>query len=124
ARLRRLDADRTAAALGIAASRASGLMANFGSMTKPYHAGCAAHEGVVAARLAEAGMTSSPDALEHPKGFLNAVSPAGDYDTGATPLGSTWQIVRQGLSIKKYPICFAAHRVVDAMLDLAREHGL
>jgi 2-methylcitrate dehydratase PrpD len=124
ARLRCLDAGRAAAALGIAASRAAGLMANFGSMTKPFHAGCAAHAGVVAARLAGLGMTSAPDALEHPQGFLNAVSPAGEYDAQTTRVGQTWQIVRQGLSIKKYPICFAAHRVVDATLDLARQNGI
>lgn len=124
ARLRRLDAGKTSAALGIAASRAGGLMANFGSMTKPFHAGCAAHSGVIAARLASLGMTSAPDALEHAQGFLNAVSPAGDYDARALRSGETWQIVKQGLSIKKYPICFAAHRVVDATLDLAARHAI
>lgn len=124
ARLRGLDTARTAAALGIAASRASGLMANFGSMTKPFHAGSAAHAGLVAARLAGLGMTSSPDALEHPQGFLSAVSQAGDYDADTLQIGQTWQIVRQGLSIKKYPICFAAHRAVDATLDLVRRHAI
>jgi 2-methylcitrate dehydratase PrpD len=124
ARLRGLDAGRSAAAIGIAASRASGLMANFGSMTKPFHAGCAAHAGVAAARLAALGMTSSPDVLEHPQGFLNAVSPAGDFDARPRRPDAPWQIVKQGLSIKKYPICFAAHRVVDAALDLAREHRI
>lgn len=124
ARLRRLDAPSTSAALGIAASRAGGLMANFGTMTKPFHAGCAAHTGVVAARLAALGMSSAADALEHPQGFLNAVSPAGEFDLSETTAGSTWQIVQQGLSIKKYPICFAAHRTVDAMLDLLRERDI
>jgi len=124
ARLRRLDAAKTGAALGIAASRAGGLMANFGAMTKPFHAGCAAHAGVVAARLAALGMTSAGDAIEHSQGFLNAVSPAGAYHLRETETGQTWQIVRQGLSIKKYPICFAAHRAVDATLDVARQHGM
>lgn len=124
ARLRRLDAGRSAAALGIAASRAGGLMANFGTMTKPFHAGCAAHAGVLAARLAELGMTSAPDAVEHPQGFLNAISPAGDYDADTVHVGGVWQIERQGLSIKKYPICFAAHRIVDAVTDLAAVHGI
>jgi len=89
-------------------------------MTKPYHAGRAAHAGLMAARLAAAGMTGSPDALEHPQGFLSAVSPAGNFDatSPASGLGRTWQIVRQGLSVKKYPVCFAAHRAIDAMLDV------
>jgi len=124
ARLRRLDARITMAALGIAASRSSGLMANFGTMTKPFHAGCAAHAGVVASRLAALGMSSAGDALEHPQGFLNAVSPGGDYDLRPTLAGTEWQIVRQALSIKKYPVCFASHRVIDASLDLVREHGI
>lgn len=124
ARLRRLDVRRTGATLGIAASRAGGLMANFGTMTKPFHAGCAAHTGVIAARLAALGMSSAVDVLEHPQGFLNAVSPAGDFDLCESVSGRTWQIVRQGLSIKKYPICFAAHRAVDAILDLSHEHAI
>ena len=99
-------------------------MANFGTMTKPFHAGCAAHAGVIAGRLATLGMSSAVDVLEHPQGFLNAVSPAGDYDLRETRAGRAWQIVRQGLSVKKYPICFAAHRAVDATLDLAREYGV
>ena len=124
ARLRQLDALKTGAALGIAASRAGGLMANFGTMTKPFHAGCAAHTGVVASRLAALGMSSAVDAFEHPQGFLNAVSPSGDYDLRETLAGRVWQIAQQGLSIKKYPICFAAHRVVDATFDILREHDI
>ena len=57
-----------------------GLMANFGTMTKPFHAGKAAHAGIMAARLAEAGFTASTDALEHPQGFLHAISPTGTED--------------------------------------------
>ena len=77
ASLARLDVDRTVNALGIAASMASGLVANFGSMTKPFHAGRAAANGILAAQLAAAGMTASPDALEHRSGFLKALSPHG-----------------------------------------------
>jgi 2-methylcitrate dehydratase PrpD len=125
ARLRELDAERTAIALGIAASHAGGLMANFGTMTKPFHAGRAAQSGLMAARLAAAGMTASTDALEHPQGFLSAVSPAGDFDASVPAQGErAWQITTQGLSIKKYPICFAAHRAVDSVLELRNTHKL
>jgi 2-methylcitrate dehydratase PrpD len=125
ARLRKLDADRTAIALGIAASHAGGLMSNFGTMTKPFHAGRAAQSGLMAARLATAGMTASIDALEHPQGFLSAVSPAGDFDASVPAQDEhAWQITTQGLSIKKYPICFAAHRAVDAVLDLRSAHKI
>lgn len=107
-------------ALGIAASDASGVAANFGSMTKPFHAGRAAFAGLIAARLAGAGMTAAADALEHPNGFLAAISPAGEVDRSspADRLGHDWQIVAKGLGVKRYPLCYAAHRAIDAMLEL------
>ncbi|HTT80151.1 MAG TPA: MmgE/PrpD family protein [Stellaceae bacterium] len=126
ARLRRLSPEQATMALALAASQAGGIMANFGTMTKPFHAGRAAHAGVVSARLAELGFTASPDALEHPQGFLSAVSPGGqaDRETPASGLGREWQIVRQGLSIKKYPACYCTHRALDAMLDLLAKRPL
>src|SRR5205814_8303104 len=57
-RLLGLDVDRTGHALAIAASEASGLKENFGTMVKPLHAGLAARNGVLAAQLARAGMTA------------------------------------------------------------------
>src|SRR6266852_1779713 len=126
AALRRLDPTRATAAIALAASLAGGIMANFGTMTKPFHAGRAAHAGVVSARLAEAGFTASPDALEHSQGFLSAVSPEGRADRdGPTPgLGAEWQIVKQGLSIKKYPSCYCTHRALDGMLELLARRPL
>jgi len=122
ARLRRLDAEQTTMALALSASQAGGLMANFGTMTKPFHAGCAAHAGLISARMAEAGFTASADALEHPQGFLSAVSPKGDVDRDSPPtLGNPWHIVKNRLSIKKYPACYAVHRSVDGLLDLLEQ---
>ncbi len=126
AHLRRLDPARTAQALALGASQSAGLMANFGTMTKPFHAGRAAHAGIMAARLAEVGFTASTDALEHPQGFLAAVSPAGDVDRErkADALGERWQIIETGLSIKKYPACYCTHRAIDGMLDLVQERDV
>jgi 2-methylcitrate dehydratase PrpD len=126
ASLRRLDADRATNALALAASQSSGIMANFGTMTKPFHAGRSAHAGLVSARLAEVGFTASPDALEHPQGFLSAVSPAGEVDceTPAHGLGGQWRIVKYRLGIKKYPACYCTHRALDAMLELLARHPL
>jgi 2-methylcitrate dehydratase PrpD len=126
ARLRRLDAATAATALAIAASMASGLVANFGTMTKSFQVGRAAQSGVIAARLAAAGLTASPDALEHRSGFLMAFSPGGKPDL-ARPFDAgqkEWHIVRQGLNIKRYPICYATHRAIDAALDLVARHDL
>ena len=121
ARLRGLDAERTTMAIALAASQAAGLMANFGTMTKPFHAGKAAHDGLISARLAEAGFTASADVLEHPQGFLYAVSPEGRVDRESPPaLGHPWSIVAKRLGIKKYPACYAVHRSIDGMLDLLK----
>ncbi|RYF40189.1 MAG: MmgE/PrpD family protein, partial [Comamonadaceae bacterium] len=126
AALRGVPAAQTQHAIGIAASMASGLIANFGSMTKPFHAGLAAAQGIDAVNLAQAGMTAAPDAIEHPAGFLAALSPAGRVDRSpcGRPLRELSRIATLGLSVKKYPMCFAVHRVVDGVLDLARAHDL
>ena len=126
AALRRLNAEQAAMAIALSASQAGGIMANFGTMTKPFHAGRAAHAGLVSARLAAAGFTAAADALEHPQGFLSAVSPEGraDRERPAAQLGKDWQIVRQGLSIKKYPACYCTHRALDGMLDLLAKRPL
>ena len=107
-------------AIALSASQAGGIMANFGTMTKPFHAGRAAHAGLVSARLAELGFTAAADALEHPQGFLSAVSPEGEADRDSPTRASArnGRSLKQGLSIKKYPACYCTHRALDAMLDL------
>jgi 2-methylcitrate dehydratase PrpD len=124
--LRRLDPLRTTHALALATSQSGGIMANFGTMTKPFHAGRSAQSGLIAARLAEVGFTASQDALEHPQGFLSAISPTGEVDreTPARALGAEWKIVKYGLGIKKYPACYCTHRALDAMLELLTERPL
>jgi 2-methylcitrate dehydratase PrpD len=125
ARLRRLRPEQATMAVALAASQSAGLAANFGTMTKPFHAGRAANAGLTAARLAAVGFTASPDAIEHPQGFLSAVSPEGQADRGsAAALGREWHIVKNRLSIKKYPACYALHRSLDGMLDLLDKRPL
>ncbi len=123
AHLMGLNAENTAHALGIAGSMSSGLMGNFGSMTKPLHAGWAAEHGVQAAQLASLGVTASADILESKVGLLAALSPKGNADRSDWTPADTLRIRHNGLSIKKYPVCYAAHRVIDGMLDLKRAHG-
>ncbi|MBN8902209.1 MAG: MmgE/PrpD family protein, partial [Rhodospirillales bacterium] len=119
AKLHKLDAETAAIAIALGASQAAGLMSNFGTMTKPFHAGKSAHAGIMAARLAKAGFTANTDALEHPQGFLHAISPTGTEDReGAPRAGTEWAILTQGLGIKKYPTCYCTHRAIDCVLDL------
>jgi len=126
ARLHKLTPEQTATALAIAASQASGIVANFGSMVKPFHAGNAARAGLLSARFAARGMTAAATALEHPRGYLSAVSQHGDFDAlrPADTLGRQWRIETEGLSIKKFPTCYCTHRAIDAMLDLAKRHRI
>ncbi len=126
ASLHRLNAAKAAHALGAAASEASGVMSNLGSMVKPTHPGKAAASGIYAARFAAAGVAATPDALEHTQGFLAALSPAGDFDVDAPPRlpPQQWQLEKQGLSIKQYPVCYRAHRAIDAMLGLLHKQAV
>jgi len=125
AKLRKLDAEKSAIAIALGGSQSSGLMSNFGSMTKPFHAGKAAHAGIMAARLAEAGFTANTDALEHPQGFLHAITPSGNEDrTSESLAGTEWAILKHGLGIKKYPTCYCTHRAIDCVLDLVNEAPL
>lgn len=126
AHLRRLPVDQCRHAIALAASFAGGLVANFGTMTKPLHAGRAAAAGVEAAQLAAAGLTAAEDAFEHHAGYLAALSPSGRADRSrpASDLGKKLAILENGLSIKKYPVCYATHRVIDAVLDLADQHSI
>lgn len=126
ARINRLSEAQTAHAIGIAASMASGLVSNFGTMTKAFHAGRAAQSGVLAARLAASGFTAANDALDHPAGFLRAYSPSGRPDVEArdTAPGKVWQLPLQGLNIKRYPTCYASHRSIDGVLALVQRHDL
>ena len=126
AKLRRLDPSGAGTAMAIAASMSSGLVANFGTMTKSFQVGRAAQSGVIAARLAQAGLTASLDALEHPSGLLAALSPEGkvERDRAFDAAHKEWHIVGEGLNIKRYPICYATHRSIDAALGLVERHDL
>lgn len=124
--LHRLPLEQARHALALSASMASGLVANFGTMTKPLHAGRAAACGIEAVQLARLGLTASPDAFEHHAGYLAALSPhdKADRTSPATGLGTSLRILDYGLSIKKYPTCYATHRVIDGVLDLRQAHGV
>jgi len=119
-----LKEEALARALGIGASMSSGLRENFGTMTKPLHAGRAAENGVTAALLAEKGFTSAHNILEAKRGFFNAM--AGGYDESkiAGRLGHPYFIQEPGISIKPYPSGSLSHPAQDLILDLVKRHDL
>src|SRR5215831_6566088 len=124
--LMRLDARRTATALAIACSLASGIKANFGTMTKPLHVGHCARNGLLAALLAEHDFTANTDAFEHGQGFLDVFNGPGTYDVARmlAHWGAPFDIVEPGIAIKQYPCCGSTHPALDVMLDLVRRHDL
>jgi 2-methylcitrate dehydratase PrpD len=113
-----LDAERMWNAIGMAASMASGIAGNFGTMTKPLHAGLAAKSGVLAALLAKRGLTAAKDALEGPLGFFHT------YGWAEKPkleriakLGNPWGLETPGMmNPKLYPCCHG--------LATSIEHGI
>jgi aconitate decarboxylase len=121
--LRGLSTEVAARALGIAASLACGVVANFGSHTKPFQVGWASRSGILAVSLAESGMSASIDAIEHSAGLLAALSPRGLADRSSPALlGQRWKIVEAGLNIKLSPVCYASHRAIDAVQGLCEDN--
>ena len=120
AKLLGLDREATRRALSIGATQAGGLRENFGTMTKPFHAGRAAENGVVAAEIAALGFTASPNGLEADRGFFRAAG--GGFDAAAIEgrLGAPWTFASPGVSIKPHPSGSLTHPGMGAMLELIR----
>jgi 2-methylcitrate dehydratase PrpD len=119
-----LDDDATARALSIAGSQSAGLRENFGTMTKPFHAGRSSESGIVAAQFAASGWTATDKILEAPRGFFRAAG--GGYDEGAilNKLGAPWTFADPGISIKPHPSGSLTHPGMTEMLRLILENDI
>ena len=126
ARLLRLDAAQATAALSLATSLASGAKRQFGTMAKPLHAGLAAKNGIVAAALAEAGVTAAADAYEGERGFVDLFAgvPRERLEATVAAFDGPPAVERHGLWQKVYPCCGSVHRPLDALLDMRADDGL
>lgn len=119
-----LRGDLSAHALGLAAAQASGLRENFGTMTKSFHVGKAASNGVLATLFAEQGFTAAHDILEAPRGFYTA-SAGGFHAEKLVPrLGRPWFYLEPGVSIKPHPSGSLTHPAMTLMASLVRDHDL
>ena len=119
-----LDRDATRRALAIGATQAGGLRENFGTMTKPFHAGRAAENGVVAADIAALGFTASPNALEADRGFFRAAGGGFNAEMISGHLGNPWTFHFPGISIKPHPSGSLTHPGMAVMIELIRKHDI
>ncbi|MCD2203371.1 MmgE/PrpD family protein [Halobacterium sp. KA-6] len=108
--------------LNVAASMPAGLKRNFGSMTKPLHAGLAARSGVTAARLAGAGFSADSDALSGVRGFWDLYGPK--ERTEFTFDSDEWILANRGIHIKYYPCCYFTHTSIAGTQTLVNEHDI
>ncbi|MBW1783855.1 MAG: MmgE/PrpD family protein [Deltaproteobacteria bacterium] len=122
AKLLGLKGQQLRSALAIGASQAGGLQLNFGTMTKSFHAGRAAENGVLAALLARKGWTGDQAILDSSRGFFRIFGgPDGEEHTRfLEKLGRPFDIEQPGIILKKYPSCAFSHPVVDAALEITR----
>jgi len=121
-----LDENRTAVAIAIAASMASGLKANFGTMTKPLHVGHSVKNGIMATLLARDGFTANTECFEHKQGFLSVFQGEGTFE--ASKIFENWadplDIVDPGFGLKQFPCCGSTHTAINCMLELRNENNL
>jgi 2-methylcitrate dehydratase PrpD len=121
-RLLGLDHEQMRHALGIVATRASGLKSQFGTMGKPFNAGIAAANGVEAALLASRGFVSRPDGIECVQGF--AETHAGeclDLDASLAGLGETFWFT--SVQHKFHACCHGTHAVLEGLMQLRAHPG-
>lgn len=117
--LLKLDGDSVVNALGAAATQASGLAASFGTMAKPFHAGKAAMDGVIAAQLAQKGFRAAESLLDPGAGLDNALIQ--DRAASIRPADfSTWEILSN--SFKPYAACHLTHPAIDAAKVIRAKH--
>jgi len=113
----KLDEDRIAHALGIAATTAGGLVGSFGTHGKPFHAGKAAMDGIVAAQLAAEGFIAATHLYELDKGLLDAFIQDREVEVPALDFETKWEIL--GNSFKPFASCRATHPSTQAARSLA-----
>lgn len=119
--MREYDENRCSHALGLAAGAASGLVAGFGTMGKAIQVGLAAKRGIMAADLAERGCTGPGDGVE---ALLRAIAGTENVDLSIPWLTTEPALDVESPCVKKYPTCYATHRIIDALLEMASRHDI
>ena len=125
AKLQGLNQSQLETTLGTAASMASGLVCNFGTMSKPLHVGLGARNGVLAAKLAQSGFTANKRAIEAGLGFYQVFYPGAEPDKRPLEeLGTAYELINSGIRIKPYPCGGLTHPAIDGVLEFRAKHGI
>jgi len=124
AKLAKFTQEKILTCLSIAGSQSAGLRENFGTMTKPFHAGRASEAGIIAFELADIGWTASPNILEAPRGFFQAHGGSYNPNSILNKLGSPWTFKNPGVSIKPHPCGSLTHPAMTALLELMHEFSI
>ena len=125
AKLQGLNQTQVETTLGTAASMASGLVCNFGTMSKPLHVGLGARNGVVAAKLAQSGFTANKQAIEAGLGFYEVFYPGAEPDKRPLEeLGMAYELINSGIRIKPYPCGGLTHPAIDGVLEFKTKNGI
>ena len=124
AKLQGFDVETIARALGMAGSQSAGLRENFGTMTKPFHAGRSSESGILAAEFAARGWTATENILEAPRGFFRAAGGGFDEAAIAGKLGAPWTFAEPGISIKPHPCGSLTHPGMTIMRELIAAHDI
>jgi len=122
ARLLGLDAERTAMALGIVGTQAAGLKSQFGTMCKPFHAGKAAQNGLLAARLAQRGFSSRTDIVECVQGFALTHGPNFEPDAALATPNDGFHVLAN--LFKYHAACYFTHAPIECARRLRVEQRL
>ncbi|MBI4193607.1 MAG: MmgE/PrpD family protein [Betaproteobacteria bacterium] len=126
ARLWGLDAAQLQAAWGLAASQMSGLVRNFGTMAKPFHAGHAARTGVLSAWMAREGFTTDTAIFEGERSVLDTYGGEDGVALGELieRLGRPWEMTEPGIYVKRWPCCYCNHRPIGGLIELLKKHAV
>lgn len=107
-----LTKEEAASALGVAATTAGGLVGSFGTHSKPFHAGKAAMDGIMAAEMAQSGFLAASDLFETDKGILPSFLKDAEYVLPELDFTQQWYVLRNGY--KRFASCRATHAAAEA----------
>jgi 2-methylcitrate dehydratase PrpD len=117
-----LDREQMKMALGMAGTQASGVRLVFGTMTKPFHPGKCAFDGLLSALLVQRGFTCAPNLIEGPKGYVEVLGVESRLEPMVKNLGKKYEVLNN--TFKPYAACLLTHPTIDAIIGLRNQYRL